>query len=39
MLLNYDAKEPIPPDMPEPRGLEVEISCFIDANHAGNVKT
>ena len=34
-----DAKEPIPPDMPEPRGLEVEISCFVDANHAGNVKT
>jgi hypothetical protein len=34
-----DAKEPIPPDMSEPRGLEVEISCFVDANHAGNVKT
>lgn len=24
--------------MPEPRGLEVTISCFVDANHAGNVK-
>ena len=32
------AKEAIPPDMPEPRGLEVTISCFVDANHAGNVK-
>ena len=33
-----DAKEPMPPDIPEPRGLEVVISCFVDANHAGNVK-
>ena len=34
-----DAKEAIPPDMPEPRGLEVVISCFVDANHAGDTKT
>ena len=33
-----DAKEPIPPNMPEPRGLDALISCFVDANHAGNVK-
>ena len=33
-----DAKEAIPPNMPEQRGLEVLISCFVDANHAGNVK-
>ena len=33
-----DAKEAIPPDMPEPRGNDVIISCFVDANHAGNVK-
>lgn len=33
-----DAKEAIPPNMPEARGLEVSITCFVDANHAGNVK-
>ena len=33
-----DAKESIPPNIPEPRGLEVTTSCFVDANHAGNVK-
>ena len=33
-----DAKEAIPPNMPEPRGLSVTTSCFVDANHAGNVK-
>ena len=33
-----DAKEPIPPNMPEPRGLDALISCFVDDNHAGNVK-
>jgi hypothetical protein len=32
------AKEAIPPNMPEARGLEVVITCFVDANHAGNVK-
>ena len=33
-----DAKEPIPPNMPEARGNPVTISCFVDANHAGNTK-
>ena len=32
-----DAKEAIPPNMPEPRGREVITTCFVDANHAGNV--
>ena len=33
-----DAKEAIPPNMPEARGNDVIISCFVDANHAGNTK-
>ena len=33
-----DAKEAIPPNMPEARGLEVTISAFVDANLAGNLK-
>ena len=28
--------EAIPSDMPEPRGNDVTISCFVDANHAGD---
>jgi hypothetical protein len=31
-----EAKEQIPPNMPEPRGHPVQINCFIDADHAGN---
>ena len=31
-----DVKEELPPNMPEPRGKSVCISCFVDANHAGN---
>jgi hypothetical protein len=34
-----DATEPLPPRMPEPRGYSVEITCFVDANHAGNLLT
>ena len=34
-----DVQEELPPKMPEPRGREVTISCFVDANHAGNVVT
>ena len=34
-----DAKEEIPLDMPEPLGREVEIHCFVDANHAGEKVT
>ena len=29
-----DAKEMLPPDMPEPLGKEVQIICFCDADHA-----
>jgi hypothetical protein len=31
-----DAQEPIPPNAPEPRGNSVVISCFVDADHAGD---
>ena len=34
-----DAKEPIPPDMPEPRGHSVSTHCFVDADHASNKVT
>jgi hypothetical protein len=31
-----DAKEPIPPNAPLPRGNPVQINAFKDADHAGN---
>jgi hypothetical protein len=31
-----DAQEPIPQNAPEPRGNSVIISCFVDADHAGD---
>ena len=34
-----DVIEELPPKMPTPRGKSVCISCFVDANHAGNVIT
>jgi hypothetical protein len=34
-----DAREAIPPDMPEPRGEEVKVTCFVDADHAGCKET
>ena len=34
-----DAKEVIPLDMPQPRGKPVVMSCFEDADHAGDVVT
>ena len=34
-----DAKEDIPLDMPEPRGKEVAVHCFVDANHASDKTT
>jgi hypothetical protein len=34
-----DSKESIPTNMPEPRGQEVEIKCFVDADHAGDKVT
>jgi hypothetical protein len=33
---NYPgAAEAIPPNMPEPRGRPVEMTCYVDADHAG----
>jgi hypothetical protein len=34
-----DVIEELPPNMPKPRGQPVVVSCFVDANHAGNVIT
>ena len=34
-----DAKEEVPLDAPEPRGRPVQISCFVDADHAANRQT
>jgi hypothetical protein len=34
-----DVKEEEPNDMPIPLGLPVNIACFVDANHAGNMIT
>mmetsp|Transcript_12766 Transcript_12766/g.18320 ORF Transcript_12766/g.18320 Transcript_12766/m.18320 type:complete len:120 (-) Transcript_12766:618-977(-) len=34
-----DTEERIPPNAPEPRGKSVVISCFVDANHAGDKVT
>jgi hypothetical protein len=34
-----DAEEPILPNAPEPRGMLVQINCFVDADHAGNKVT
>lgn len=31
-----DAPEAIPPNAPEPRGNAVIVSCFVNADHAGN---
>ena len=33
-----DAKEAIPPNMPESRGRGVIVTCFVEANHGGNLK-
>jgi len=33
------ATDELPPGMPEPLGLPVDISCFVDADHAGNLLT
>jgi hypothetical protein len=32
-------KEPIPPNVPEPCGKEVELQMFVDSNHAGDKLT
>jgi hypothetical protein len=38
---NYyrDAKEELPPNMPQPRGNAVHINCVVDADQAGNCIT
>jgi hypothetical protein len=34
-----DVQEALPPNMPTPLGNPVEIHCFVDADHAGNLAT
>ena len=34
-----DAKEPVPGDMPAPRGQTVSTHCFVDSDHAANTVT
>ena len=34
-----EAKEEIPPNTPTPRGRRVCTSCYVDADHAGNMMT
>ena len=34
-----DIKEQMPHDMPEALGKEVEITCFVDSDHAGDIVT
>ena len=34
--LHPDSHEDLPHDMPEARGIEVDINVFVDADHAGN---
>jgi hypothetical protein len=29
------AEDPLPPNMPQPRGKSVMVSCYVDADHAG----
>ena len=33
------ASEPLPPNMPEPRGRPVSTHCFVDSDHAGDKVT
>ena len=32
----HDAKEAVPLNAPEPRGNPVQMTCFVDSDHAGN---
>ena len=34
-----DIAEELPPNMPEPLGHAMDITCFVDSDHAGNVVT
>ena len=36
--LYRDAEDAIPPNMPEARVHGVVVTCFVDANHRGNLK-
>ena len=32
-----DASDPVPTNMPKPRGHSVSINCFVDSDHAGDL--
>jgi hypothetical protein len=34
-----DVQEAIPPNAPQPRGKSLKMTCFVDADHAGNLAT
>ena len=34
-----DVKEQIPPDAPEPRGMPIEMTAFVDSDHAADTVT
>ena len=34
-----DAKEEMPPDMPEPKGRKIRMSSYFDADHAHDLET
>ena len=34
-----DAGEEIPPNAPKPRGKPVQVNCFVDYDHAGDIST
>ena len=34
-----DAKEIIPDDMPDPLGMHMQMTCFVDSDHAGDMVT
>jgi hypothetical protein len=34
-----DLQEELPPRMPDPLGKPMDITCFVDADHAGNIVT
>ena len=36
MSFYSDAHDHLPPDMPKPRGASVTMTCFVDADHAGD---
>jgi hypothetical protein len=38
-LIYVDAQEDLPHNAPEPRGLPLQVNCFVDSDHAGNKVT